>query len=51
MKNINKYIIVRAFKNGQFQLRTKGSTMQTTVNFPECEKPEWENDTDKYDHH
>ena len=47
MKHINKYIIVRAYKDGRFQLRTKGSTIKTTVNFPKCDKPEWQNTEEK----
>jgi len=43
MKHINKYMIVRAYKDGRFQLRTKGSTIKTTVNFPKCDRPEWQN--------
>ena len=48
MKHINKYIIVRAYKDGRFQLRTKGSTIKTTVNFPKCERPEWQNTEEKW---
>lgn len=48
MKHINKYIIVRAYKDGRFQLRTKGSTIKTTVNFPKCDRPEWQNTEEKW---
>ena len=42
MKNIDKYLIIRATKEGGLQLRAKGPTMKTTINFKECKKPEWE---------
>ena len=42
MKNINKYIIVRGYKEGKLQLRAKSATMRTSVTFEKCEAPEWD---------
>ena len=41
MKNINKYVIVRGYKEGKLQLRAKSGTMKTSVTFEKCDAPEW----------
>ena len=49
MKNINKYIIVRGYKEGKLQLPAKSATMKTSVTFEKCDAPEWNtNDDEQY---
>lgn len=41
LKTMSKHLIVRGNTNGSLQLRSKSSTMKVSVNFVECERPEW----------
>jgi HUS1 checkpoint protein len=43
LKNVDKYIIIRATNDGTLQIRSKSSTLKTTIDFPTCEQPEWDN--------
>ena len=42
LKNMSKHMVLRGSSNGSLQLRSKSSTMKISVNFVDCEKPEWE---------
>lgn len=42
LKSMGKHMIIRGSGNGSLQLRAKSSTMKISVNFIDCEKPEWE---------
>ena len=52
LKNMSKHMVIRGAANGSLQLRSKSSTMKLSVNFIDCEKPEWDrtapNGTDRY---